>query len=181
MIRETHHTIVLDFAQMLERDGGLRANVRRADTPLKLIGIEGAELISARLKSTYIASDEEVLGACLILMAQRSVTPFKRMQKAIPNARFLLATRLGEKHSTNRLLSELRFQRLLRAADVQDQLTQMRRALALLKTEIDPLHVLEGFISLQSGGGRRAFARAYFNGPNAETSESQADESQVAA
>jgi CRISPR type I-E-associated protein CasB/Cse2 len=167
MIHETYQTIVLEFAKALELDGNLRSRLRRAVEPLDTIGLDAADRFIQRLstlggKRGASEDSDDALSAVLILLAQRNVKNGTLTSVKLNHQG--LASQLGEKKGDRRVLSELRFQRLLRAPDVQDQLLQMRRAIALLPQKAHPVHVLEAFLSLQSDSGRRKFARAYFNG-----------------
>jgi hypothetical protein len=171
MILEKHQQIALELAEKLKNDGNLRSRLRRAKDVSDVIGQGEADHFVSRLakldskrETDGIADDvADIMSAALILLAQRTVK--NGTLESVSHNRQTLAANLGQKTGEQRVLSELRFQRLLRASDLEDQLLQMRRALALLTQPAHPTHVLEAFLSLQSDNGRRRFARAYFNGP----------------
>ncbi len=151
----------------IEQDGGLRSSLRRAATYLDVIGMEAVANFAKALEPIVgqRALENDAIAECtMILMAQRNVVSFKDLAAGASPRSGLLPRKLGEKTSVQRLLSEIRFQRILRASDTDDRLQQMRRAIALLKSKIHPLAVADAYLDLHSEPGRRRFARAYFEG-----------------
>lgn len=153
--------VTLAGSHAIERDGGLRSALRRARTSLDIVGFEAVECFGASLKR-ITRLDDEVAEAAMALIAQRNVLAYRFASQHQAEGNGTLAKRLGEKFGERRLLSELRFQRLLRATSGDDRFQQMRRAIALLDKPIHPVSVVQAYLDLHSDRGRREFARAYF-------------------
>jgi len=171
-----------DASSAIERDGALRSTLRRATTNLEVMGLDAVGKFAVKLMPiAHFSPDENdtVAESCMILIAQRNVMPFKNLPAMTPLVPDRLALMLAEKAGERSLLSQLRFQRLLRASDPDDRLKQMRRAIALLNSPIHPFHVVLGYCDLHQDVGRRRFARAYFAGPAANANPST--EADVAA
>lgn len=158
--------VVRRASESIANNGRLRTVLRRASSSLEVVGFEATDALVDGLQRIPGLSRFEgsIADGGMVLMAQRNVLPWSKIENADAPPSGLLARRLGEKAGERRRLSELRFQRLLRAADGDDRLQQMRRAIALLDTRIHPLAVLEAWLDLHNEQGRRNFARAYFTG-----------------
>lgn len=157
-------SLALKASQAIERDGALRSVLRRASRTLDIVGPEAVDRFSMSLlriqRFAWLGADEAEAG--MVVIAQRNVLPYKIVHDKLPVGHNVFARHMGQKRGERRLLSELRFQRLLRASDCDDRLQQLRRAIALLEGAIHPYHALEAYLDLLSEGGRRRFARAYF-------------------
>lgn len=157
-------SLALHASQAIEHDGALRSALRRASCALDIVGLEAVDRFGALLLGipgfSRLGIDDAEVG--MVVIAQRNVLPYKIAHSKSPIGRNVLARHMGQKRGERRLLSELRFQRLLRASDCDDRLQQLRRAIALLEGAIHPYHALEAYLDLLSDGGRRRFARAYF-------------------
>lgn len=174
-VQQTLLNIALRASQAIEGNGALRSALRRASSTLEVIGHEQVDAFGEALKHALVAKrlaglqSDAIADGAMILLAQRNVLSFKKAQAAAMPAEGLLAQCLGEKQGERRRLSELRFQRLLRAIDTDDRLQQMRRALALLNAPAHPLAILQAWLDLHTEPGRRRFARAYFSGSSAHS------------
>jgi hypothetical protein len=111
-----------------------------------------ADALRAAIRGRY-SGDEGVAEECLILLAHRNVAEQQRSDN--------IAEMWGGKDP---LLSALRFRRLLRATAGVDRLRQYRRAMGLLKTQVSPEAVINGYLELHSEKGAREFAYRYFKG-----------------
>lgn len=152
-------------SEAIEQNGRLRSALRRASGSRDVLGFEEVDAFVIALKRIpgFDRLDESVADGGMVLMAQRNVLRHDKIRNAMAPPSGLLPRTLGQKiGDQRRRLSELRFQKMLRATDGDDCLQQMRRAIALLDTYIHPLAVLEAWLDLHSEQGRRRFARAYF-------------------
>lgn len=160
-------TLVKRASEAIERDGRTRSALRRAGRSADVIGFELVAAFAAGLKRVpgFQQLDDAVADAGMVLMAQSKVLGHKQVKAASAPVPGLLPKMLGERVGDERKrLSELRFQRLLRASDCDDRLQQLRRAISLLETRIHPMAVLDAWLDLHCERGRRDFARAYFTG-----------------
>ncbi len=151
----------------IERNGRLRSALRRAACCGDAVGYEETEVFAQALASCLGSRwlEEAVADGAMVLLAQRNVAPWPKQDEvdALPEPG-RLPRLLGQPVGERRHLSELRFQRLLRAADSDERLQHLRRALPLLDGPVHPLAVVEAWLDLHGEQGRRAFARAYFTG-----------------
>lgn len=175
--REALYRAVMTASERIERDGGLRSALRRAESGLDVIGIEAVDRFVQEIgQLSQYRCLGEVLEDAATLIGHRKALPFDRTNGARWEDRDVLARRFGEVRSAGAagrqtVLSALRFQRLLRASSSQDRLRQMRRALGLLDAPIHPFHIVQGFLDLHSDSGRRQFARAFFSGMPADSQD----------
>lgn len=149
------------FSQMsnlqgqMKRNHGLRAALRRAASPDDVLGIEAVERFALAINP----DDDGSEGAALaILLAQTNV----ETEPVTARRNESLAARLGKKNSDRRLLSDLRFARLIHAKDAGTRLRLLRRALGVLDAQVPAAVLAKGWQQLQTPMGRRQFARAYF-------------------
>jgi len=157
--------VVQRASRAIEDNGHLRSVLRRAAHCGDVIGLEAADAFAQALRG-WLGGwrlDDTVADGAMVLLAQRNVKHWTKSGGNVP-PKDHVAQLLGEKIGDRRRLSELRFQRLLRAEDTDDRLQQMRRAIALLDPPLHPLAVVEAWLGLHSEAGRRRFARAYFTG-----------------
>lgn len=161
--RERLAYAVLTASRAIARNGRLRSSLRRAACCSDAAGYEETEDFVQALKASLGKSRLEdcVADGAMVLLA--ALRPRGEGLGALPD-RGHLPRRLGQRTGERRLLSELRFQRLLRAAGSDERLLHLRRAIALLDSPVHPLAVVEAWLDLHSEQGRRIFARAYFSG-----------------
>lgn len=164
--------LVNSASESIESSGQLRSALRRATGSLDVVGFEVVDVFFAGLRRIpgFSRLDGAISDGGMVLIAQRNVLPWAKVRNAMAPQTGLFPRLMGDKAGERRRLSELRFQRLLRAADADDRLQQMRRAVALLDERIHPLAVLEAWLDLNNEQGRRNFARAYFAGMTAPVS-----------
>ncbi|MFO1495554.1 MAG: type I-E CRISPR-associated protein Cse2/CasB [Lysobacterales bacterium] len=165
-----------DFCVRIQDDGALRAALKRAVDINSVVGLEAVIRLEERaLAGSENARERDRMARLAILLAHRCVkrTSANDDPKAPIEGR-PLAERFGEASGEQRLLSPLRFQRLIHGDDDDERLRQLRRALGLLSAEsLHRQHLAEAWFQLTSPEGRRAFARNYFAPtPNTETTES---------
>lgn len=165
--RERLAYAVLTASRAIAMNGRLRSSLRRAACCGDAAGYEETEDFVQALKASLGKSRLEdcVVDGAMVLLAQPRVALWPRGEGlgALPD-RGHLPRRLGQRTGERRLLSELRFQRLLRAAGSDERLLHLRRAIALLDSPVHPLAVVEAWLDLHGEQGRRIFARAYFSG-----------------
>jgi len=161
--RERLAYAVLTASQAIARNGRLRSALRRAACCSDAAGYEETEDFVQALKACLgkWRPEDCVADGAMVLLAQSRVRG--EGLGALPD-RWLLPRLLGQRAGERRLLSELRFQRLLRAAGSDERLLHLRRAIALLDSPVHPLAVVEAWLDLHGEQGRRIFARAYFSG-----------------
>jgi hypothetical protein len=136
----------------IRTNGALRSELRRASSGRDVLGEPMADALRAAIRVRY-SGDESVAEECLILLAHRNVAEQGRPSN-------IAALWGGEAP----LLSPLRFRRLLRATAGVDRLRQYRRAMGLLKTQVSPEAVINGYLDLHSEKDARKFAYSYFKG-----------------
>ncbi|MBA8884111.1 type I-E CRISPR-associated protein Cse2/CasB [Dokdonella fugitiva] len=149
----------------MEQDKRTRSALRRAAHATDALGFEPVVAFVAALKRipAFEHLDDGVGEGGMVLMAQGNVLINGRIRGAPGPVPGLLPKLFGERiGGERRRLSELRFQRLLRAHDIDDRMRQLRRAIALLDARIHPMAVLDAWLDLHSVQGRRRFANAYF-------------------
>lgn len=159
--------LVKSGCEAIERDGRMRSALRRAARSIDVIGFAPIDAFAAELKRIppFQWLDDAVAEAGMVLMAQRNVLRHDQIKAASAPAPGLLPKLLGETIGDGRKrLSELRFQRLLRATDADDRMQQLRRAIALLDRSVHPMAALDAWLDLDGEQGRRRFAKAYFAG-----------------
>lgn len=165
--RERLAYAVLTASRAIARNGRLRSSLRRAACCSDAAGYEETEDFVQALKACMgkWRPEDCVADGAMVLLAQPRVALWPRGEGlgSLPD-RWLLPRLLGQRTGERRLLSELRFQRLLRAAGSDERLLHMRRAIALLDSPVHPLAVVEAWLELHGEKGRRIFARAYFSG-----------------
>ncbi|KFN49272.1 type I-E CRISPR-associated protein Cse2/CasB [Arenimonas composti] len=155
--------------QAIESNGALRSALRRAVRCGDAVGHRAVDSFGAELQRQLRPRrlPDDVADAGMILLAQSKVDRTSPAVAEVPPpgelARHLGEPLGGGPDEPRRRLSALRFQRLLRASDSDDRLQLLRRAMALLPAKVHPLSVLEAWLDLHDEGGRRRFARAYFN------------------
>jgi len=158
--------VVEAACRAIENDGRLRSALRCAARCNDVIGLEATDAFAQGLRG-WLGGwhlDDAAADGAMVLLAQPKVKYRVASSNSLPE-QDCVAQLLGEMLSgERRRLSELRFQRLLRADGVDERLQQMRRAIALLEPPVHPLAVVEAWLDLHSELGRRRFARAYFTG-----------------
>lgn len=161
---------VVKACRAIERDGRLRTMLRRAARCKDVIGYKDADVFAQELQQCFETwrPGEDVADGAMILLAQRKVARLSVSEVLGDPPSGLLARLLGQKVGERSRLSELRFQRLIRAEGVDERLQQMRRALALLDVPVHPFAVVKAWLDLHNEQGRRRFARAYFTGFSSE-------------
>lgn len=164
-----------DFCVRIQEDGALRAALKRAADINSVIGLEAVIDLERSLAHSETDRARDRVARLAILLAHRCVKRSSSNDDLnAPIEGRPLAERFGEASGEQRLLSPLRFQRLIHGDDDDERLRQLRRALGLLSAEsLHRQHLAEAWFQLTSPEGRRAFARNYFAPtPNTDTTES---------
>ena len=175
--------LVKRSSEVIDGDGRMRSALRRAARSVDVIGFAPIDAFATELKRipAFQWVEDAVAEAGMVLMAQGKVLRHEHVETAPAPVPGLLPKMLGEKVGDERKrLSELRFQRLLRATDCDDRMQQMRRAIALLDRPVHPMAVLEAWLDLDSEQGRRRFAKAYFVGIAVSLDDTTANETSAA-
>lgn len=152
-----------NLLKTMEHNHGLRAALRRAASADDALGIEAVD----RFALTLDPADDAGEGAALAILLAHS-----RIEAEPTTARRhdSLAARLGRKKGDRRLLSDLRFARLIHAKDTATRLRLLRRALGVLDADVPAAVLAKGWQQLHTPTGRRQFARAYFTADDHATS-----------
>jgi CRISPR system Cascade subunit CasB len=139
-VQDPSYTILLDWWGALEANKGEWAELKRADSPLRVAFSPAYHDLLRRLQGAgyRLSPDGRERLAALAGVAAH-------VKQHIDNTRF--ATQMGNPNpgSEKARVSELRFRRILATDDVDELYTQLRRAISLLDGTanlIDLAHVL---------------------------------------
>lgn len=126
-VQDASYTILLDWWATLEADKGERADLKRAESALRVAFSSAYHDLLRRLQEAgyRLSPDGRERLAALAGVAAH-------VKQHIDNTRF--AAQMGTPHpgSEKARVSELRFRRILATDDVGELYTQLRRAISLL-------------------------------------------------
>lgn len=125
--KDASYTVLLDWWTALEADKGERAELKRAEHPLRVVFSPAYHDLLYRLQAAGYRvgpHDRERLAVLAGLAAH---------VKQHTDTGHSFATQMGSpKRSDKATVSELRFRRILATDDLSDLYTQLRRAISLL-------------------------------------------------
>lgn len=131
IVKDEHIDVLKEWHEDLQDLRGQRAGLRRSNTVNEACLSEGFRSLLMRTHTLWNIAGEEWRFSALALTAALAA----HVQKIIERPTF--AAQLGQKNGSNPVMSTLRFSRMTAVKTPDDLLRQLRRAVKLLKGEVN--------------------------------------------